>query len=302
MSSTALVQSLRLDLPYMRGKDVLAVQKCLSAKGITEADPPDGIFTHRTRSAVRKFQRNAGLDEDGIVGPKTWDSLFRTMPFAPTRSEAVTIVARGAKPPERPQLEAEELDAKIAHLAVDRKNHPLIVVGIRGYFGKFGDAPGNERGIYDDALFVHSTGSDPVGFNGNTDPSRRGYNPKVNAGFAVLNTGLWCVYQFAKHNGSKESYDALCQRAGEVTVTRDPRNGQDGGTQHTGRSFGINIHKGSRTGTSSEGCQTIHPDQWEEFYKLCRDEAIHHFGEKEWRNEVIPYALIDAEENEKRIV
>lgn len=35
----------------------------------------DGIFGNRTRDAVRAFQRDAGLDDDGIVGPKTLAAL-----------------------------------------------------------------------------------------------------------------------------------------------------------------------------------------------------------------------------------
>lgn len=35
----------------------------------------DGKFGKDTRSAVKKFQRNWGLDDDGIVGPKTWQVL-----------------------------------------------------------------------------------------------------------------------------------------------------------------------------------------------------------------------------------
>jgi hypothetical protein len=34
----------------------------------------------------------------------------------------------------------------------------------------------------------------------------------------------------------------------------------------------INIHRGGRKGTSSLGCQTIHPDQWQAFYAMTRSE------------------------------
>ena len=36
----------------------------------------DGIFGPRTQEAVRAFQRFAGLPEDGIVGPQTWNTLY----------------------------------------------------------------------------------------------------------------------------------------------------------------------------------------------------------------------------------
>ena len=35
----------------------------------------DGIFGANTETAVKKFQKDLGLTQDGIVGPETWDKI-----------------------------------------------------------------------------------------------------------------------------------------------------------------------------------------------------------------------------------
>ena len=57
------------------GDAVKAVQCALnrSVKGANLAE--DGIFGKQTRSMVIKFQGCFDLDQDGIVGPKTWRQL-----------------------------------------------------------------------------------------------------------------------------------------------------------------------------------------------------------------------------------
>jgi peptidoglycan hydrolase-like protein with peptidoglycan-binding domain len=59
------------------GEAVLFVQKKLNKKG---AEPPlveNGIFNADTLKAVKIFQRQNGLQVDGIVGPKTFGALNR---------------------------------------------------------------------------------------------------------------------------------------------------------------------------------------------------------------------------------
>lgn len=37
----------------------------------------DGIFGENTKNAVKVFQKNRGLTQDGVVGPKTWEWLLK---------------------------------------------------------------------------------------------------------------------------------------------------------------------------------------------------------------------------------
>jgi len=60
-----------------RGAEVVRLQQRLHKLGFYRG-PLDGLFGGGTDSAVRAFQKSAGLDADGIVGPKTWKALMGT--------------------------------------------------------------------------------------------------------------------------------------------------------------------------------------------------------------------------------
>lgn len=52
-----------------KGGIVEAIQKLLGGLKV------DGFFGEKTKEAVEEFQKNRGLEQDGIVGQKTWDKL-----------------------------------------------------------------------------------------------------------------------------------------------------------------------------------------------------------------------------------
>ncbi len=72
---------LYMRVPYMRGDDVLYLQRRLSELGF-DCGPVDGIFSPALEVAVTEFQRNAGLNVDGIVGETTFDRLARLKKLA----------------------------------------------------------------------------------------------------------------------------------------------------------------------------------------------------------------------------
>ncbi len=60
-----------------RGEDVKKLQKVLNARGLCpEPIVIDGVFGPTTLDAVKRFQRQAHLHVDGVVGGQTWDRLF----------------------------------------------------------------------------------------------------------------------------------------------------------------------------------------------------------------------------------
>ena len=78
MTLPVLVAALALAAPAepMGNSDVAALQVALRVRGLYWGDV-DGIAGPRTRSAVRRFQRRAGLAADGIAGPRTRRALGR---------------------------------------------------------------------------------------------------------------------------------------------------------------------------------------------------------------------------------
>jgi N-acetylmuramoyl-L-alanine amidase len=62
--------------PMLRGDDVGDLQRRLNALGF-HAGREDAIFGPDTAAALREFQRNAGLNPDGIAGAETLDTLRR---------------------------------------------------------------------------------------------------------------------------------------------------------------------------------------------------------------------------------
>ena len=172
-----------------------------------------------------------------------------------------------------PKITLAELQQKIKGIYFPES---VYIVGIRGYYldsmGKKGE---NDRGIYDDAIILVSPNVYET-YNGNTDPS------KYIKGIATLIPGLH-YYKKGKHKiSSPKGYPAFRPASVDesLLVTRDGKEGVSKG-------IAINIHKGSYNSTSSEGCQTIHPDQWNSFITKAY-KAMDKEGQK-----IIPYILIE---------
>jgi N-acetylmuramoyl-L-alanine amidase len=91
---------LRLSDPMLRGDDVSDLQARLNALGFT-AGKHDGIFGPRTAAALREFQRNLAIGEDGIVGHDTMKALERLrLVIKPGLGPRITErEARRAEPP-----------------------------------------------------------------------------------------------------------------------------------------------------------------------------------------------------------
>ncbi len=103
-----LTRSLRFRLPMMRGRDVVAVQRRLRALDYRQVGQPDGLYGPSTERAVRAFQRDRGLQVDGVVGPITYQRLVEARAEGAASAESVdrprwllTQVRRLARPHRR---------------------------------------------------------------------------------------------------------------------------------------------------------------------------------------------------------
>ena len=88
----------------MRGYDVQRLQEALHLQA-------DGIFGKLTEEAVREWQRDHGLTPDGIVGPKTWESIFGNEELLKKSKRTINEI--------------------IVHCTASREGQPLTVDAIR---------------------------------------------------------------------------------------------------------------------------------------------------------------------------
>ena len=179
-------------------------------------------------------------------------------------------------PKSKPQAKAAEITKLIPKAIADQ--YPVILIGVRGYYrDSMGVAGKNDRGIYDDAIFVVAPDCF-ASFNANTDPS------VIRQGIATLVPGVH-LYRPGNHGISRPGggYPAFrpATKNEELPVTRD-------GVAVPWPGVAINIHRGGNTTTSSEGCQTVPPKQWDAFHALLTKE-LKAAGQK-----TFPYILLEG--------
>lgn len=175
----------------------------------------------------------------------------------------MSIVPRSR--PRRPRSQIAELLAD--HGLPEDK---AVLVGVRGYYKDSMGRPGrNDQAMYDDAIFLIAPDVF-LAFNANTDPQKAGRK------HAMLDAGLYEFYK-GKHKGK---YNALrpFPEGVRLPCTRDGVRSMCGAT---------NIHKGGFYDTFSEGCQTIYPNQYDEFIKRTYAEMTK-YGQK-----TISYLLVE---------
>ena len=177
-------------------------------------------------------------------------------------------------------------------------SEPCALLAVRGYYrDSMGEQGANDVGIYDDAMFFIAPGIF-LAANANTDPSRLGWNATIGKSFAMLLPGLWYFIRGA-HKGKvpalrqadeDQADDVKIPNHGHFKVWRgksmfdvEKKTAPVDSGYHA-----INIHRGGEVTTSSWGCQTIPPSQFDDFMNQVWEHTKKHSMER------IPYLLIDG--------
>ncbi len=152
----------------------------------------------------------------------------------------------------------------------------VVVGAIRGYYLNTQGKPGeNDRGVYDDAMFVIAPNFFET-YNANTDPRVK------EKGKAMLLPG-WHLFKQGWHGYGKPSGHKAFRTANYDQILPVLRDGEVG----VKKGFTINLHSGGYNNTNSAGCQTIFKGQWQAFQK-----KVYELMDKEGQKE-LPYLLIE---------
>jgi lysozyme len=219
----------------------------------------------------------------------------------------------------RPNILNAKPQILIDSFGIDREKYPVVLLGIRGYYSKRGLTKGNDRNIFDDAIFVDIRLSTKsifksacYSFNGNTDPSLVRQGAGIidgEKGMFVLDPGVYYAHRIGVHVGRKSRHAALVQwDQGENKKTSENKGRvkghRDGGVKGKKNvpypvdygNYSINIHRGGYNTTVSEGCQTIIRSQFNEFISLVKAEMKSIFQD-DFKTKTIPYCLVTNQEH-----
>ena len=107
--------------------EVKRLQTALNQQGFSLI--ADGRFDRETETAVRRFQRQRGLQEDGVVGPATWAALT-VEPLPQADQGFVTTYSKTDAALARQLEEIKKYQAVIAKAASKYDVSPALIAGI----------------------------------------------------------------------------------------------------------------------------------------------------------------------------
>ena len=198
----------------------------------------------------------------------------------------------------KPQATEAIVRDYLAKAGLPTADEPCALLGVRGYYRDSKGVEGrNDVGIYDDAMFFVAPNIF-LAVNANTDPSRLGWNAGVGKPFAMLTPGTWYFIRGAHKGRTPALRQADEDQADDVKI---PDNGHfrvwrakgmddvlSGNARSEDGYYAINIHRGGENTTSSWGCQTIPPADFDNFMQTVWEQT------RKYSQERIPYRLING--------
>jgi len=267
--------------PGSKGDHVLVLQRFLVSCGFLSEGQDDGVWGGISAGALAEFQRSYRLEVDGVPGPATL---------------AAVGASGGLTEPLDLDLFTPDAILHAREMGFETWEDPwrLWLYGIR--------SPNRSAGAFDDELgccLVDDAGLWNVyTWPGTTDPGSYYLAEPLNSqGCAILVEGQYLDTWTIDLHGGK--YEALCQRAEEVTCyrddSRDDKLDLDPDTMETGW-YGINIHAATQiegatstqVGRWSAGCQ-VHASSggFAEMMRLAHQQV------EETGRETFSYTLMD---------
>ena len=198
----------------------------------------------------------------------------------------------------KPQASESLVKQYLTDVGLLTASEPCAALGVRGYRRDTMGKPGvNDVGMYDDAIFFIAPGVFKA-VNANTDPSRIGWNASIGKEFAMLCPGVWYFIRGAHKGRTPALRQADEDQADDYKI---PNHGKfkvwraksmdavlDGTARVDEGNVNINIHRGGDVTTSSWGCQTIPPAEFDDFMLTVWEHTKKHDQDR------IPYRLING--------
>lgn len=160
-----------------RGTEVKAIQEKLKERGLYTGSV-DGIFGSATQTAVKKFQKQQGLTQDGIAGPATLKRLGITIGKIPAATESnVYLLARIISAEARGETYSGQV--AVGAVVLNRIEHPSFPDTLSGVIYQNGAFTAIVDGQFNEAIADSAYRAARDALNG-VDPSGGAiyyYNP-----------------------------------------------------------------------------------------------------------------------------
>ena len=160
------------------GNEVTAIQQALQERGLYSGSV-DGIYGSSTQAAVKRFQKQQGLTQDGIAGPQTLKKLGITIGTIPAATEEnVYLLARIISAEARGEPYTGQV--AVGAVVLNRVEHPSFPDTLSGVIYQSGAFTAITDGQFNEPISDSAYSAARDALNG-WDPSGGAiyyYNPK----------------------------------------------------------------------------------------------------------------------------